>query len=39
MIGKTKDLEGNRDLTFKVLKEYALKEPKMAEVLKTLVLM
>lgn len=39
VISKTKDLEGNRDLTFKVLKEYALKEPKMAEVLKTLGLM
>lgn len=39
VISKTKELEGNRDLTFKVLKEYALKEPKMAEVLKTLGLM
>ncbi len=39
VISKTKDLEGNRDLTFKVLKEYALKEPKMAEILKTLGLM
>lgn len=39
VISKTKELEEKKDLTLKVLKEYALKEPKMAEVLKTLGLM
>ncbi len=39
VISKTKELEEKKDLTLKVLKEYALKELKMAEVLKTLGLM
>lgn len=39
VITKTKELEEKKDLNLKVLKEYALKEPKMAEVLKTLGLM
>ena len=39
VIIKTKELEEKKDLNLKVLKEYALKEPKMAEVLKTLGLM
>ena len=36
VISKTKELEEREDLTLRVLKEYARKEPKMAEVLRTL---
>jgi len=36
VITKTKQLEDKDDLTVRVLKEYARKEPKMAEVLKSL---
>ena len=36
VIRKTKELEERDDLTLRVIKEYARKEPKMAEVLKSL---
>lgn len=36
VISKTKELEEREDLTLRVLKEYARKEPKMAEALRTL---
>jgi hypothetical protein len=36
VISKTKELEEREDLTLRALKEYARKEPKMAEVLRTL---
>jgi len=36
VIQKTKELEKSADLTMKILEEYARKEPKMAEVLKSL---
>lgn len=36
VISKTKELEEREDLTLRVLKEYARKEPRMAEVLRTL---
>lgn len=36
MIKKTKELDERNDLLLKILKEYAIKEPKMAEVLKSL---
>ena len=36
VIRKTKELEERDDLTVRALKEYALKQPKMAEVLKSL---
>ena len=36
VISKTKELEERDDLTVRVLKEYARREPKMAEVLKSL---
>jgi uncharacterized protein (UPF0335 family) len=39
VISKTKELEERDDLTLRILKEYALKEPKMAEVLKSLKLL
>ncbi len=39
VISKTKELEERNDLTLRILKEYALKEPKMAEVLKSLKLL
>ena len=35
-ISKTKELEERQDPTLRVLKEYARKEPKMAEALRTL---
>ena len=36
VIRKTKELEERDDLTLRILKEYALKEPKLGEVLKSL---
>jgi len=39
VISKTKELEERDDLTLRILKEYAFKEPKMAEVLKSLKLL
>jgi len=36
VISKTKELEEREDLTLKILKEYARKEPKLAEILKSL---
>mgnify|MGYP001569026678 FL=1 len=39
VIRKTKELEKSDDLTMKILTEYARKEPKMAEVLKSLGLL
>jgi len=36
VIHRTKELEEREDLTMRALKEYAIKEPKMAEVLKSL---
>ena len=36
VIRKTRELEERDDLTLRALKEYALKQPKMAEVLKSL---
>ena len=39
VIRKTKELEQRDDLTIRALKEYALKEPKLAEVLKGLGLL
>ncbi|MBW1696346.1 MAG: hypothetical protein JRK26_06075 [Deltaproteobacteria bacterium] len=39
VITKTKELEARDDLTFRVLKEYARKEPKLAEVMKSLGLL
>ena len=39
VISKTKELEQKDDLTIKILKEYAKKEPKLAEVLRSLGLL
>jgi len=39
VITKTKELEERDDLTFRVLKEYARKEPKLAEVMRNLGLL
>lgn len=39
VISKTRELEADKDLAFKILREYAQKEPKMAEVLKALGLL
>jgi hypothetical protein len=39
VISKTKELEERNDLTLRVLKEYAIKEPRMAETLKSLNLL
>jgi len=36
VVSKAKELEEKEDIIFKVLKEYALKEPKMATVLRSL---
>ncbi len=35
VIRKTRELEEDRDMTLKVLKEYAQKEPRLAEVMKS----
>ena len=39
VINRTRDLESDRDRTLKILKEYAQKEPKLAEILKSLGLL
>ena len=39
VINKTKELEERNDLTLRVLKEYAIKEPRMAEALKSMNLL
>ena len=39
VINKTKVLEERNDLTLRVLKEYAIKEPRMAEALKSMNLL
>ena len=39
VITRTRELEEDRDKTLKVLKEYAQKEPKLAEVMKSLRLL
>jgi len=39
VIRKARELEGRNDLAVRVLKEYARKEPKMAEVLRSLGLL
>ena len=39
VITRTRELEEDRDITLKVLKEYAQKEPKLAEVMKSLRLL
>jgi hypothetical protein len=39
VIRKTRELEEDQDMTLKVLKEYAQREPKLAEVMKSLRLL